>query len=401
MLLAYQKYATPTGKTGHTYTDYAECEITYISGAGGENDNTYTYDVDLKRIQKDVDGAVTKFVYESAPQLNEVYPFTYVGENQFEFGVNILVEYDGSNNLQATYVNGLDTDENMAKTIGENTYYFLHDGLGSVRNLVDASEVAQNTYDYYAFGSDLGTPTENVTNDYSFTGRRWDSESSLYYYRARMYAPTYGRFTTVDMILQGNLYVYVDNNPITEVDPLGLLTRLRDCKKTGRWRVITEKIIQDYPRNEWEAVFGGGKKANKTKYQCQCRESCRKERLVAKKVKLCELWGRTISALKLEWMPIGRVSRWRNEGSATTPFDTYKDYSIDRAVGVSGAITMAEHGGGSHDPKDIGSKLGEEAIVKEAEAWQYSGTDAQKWQALRDKGIRQYYESCKNRCKTP
>ena len=32
MLLAYQKYETPTGKTGRVYTDYAECEITYVSG---------------------------------------------------------------------------------------------------------------------------------------------------------------------------------------------------------------------------------------------------------------------------------------------------------------------------------------------------------------------------------
>lgn len=56
-LLAYQKYATPTGKTGRVYSDYAECEITYISAAK----NIYTYRVDLpgrrgdKRIKKDME----------------------------------------------------------------------------------------------------------------------------------------------------------------------------------------------------------------------------------------------------------------------------------------------------------------------------------------------------------
>jgi len=100
MLLAYQKYETPTGQTGHIYSDYAECEITYISGAGGENDNTYTYDVDLKRIKKDVDGTVTKFVYD---------------------GWNSVAEYDDEDTLQASYITpGLDQNLTIMQSTGKN-----------------------------------------------------------------------------------------------------------------------------------------------------------------------------------------------------------------------------------------------------------------------------------------
>lgn len=32
------------------------------------------------------------------------------------------------------------------------------------------------------------------TSGYAFTGREWDAEIGLYYYRARYYEPTIGRF---------------------------------------------------------------------------------------------------------------------------------------------------------------------------------------------------------------
>jgi len=60
-----------------------------------------------------------------------------------------------------------------------------------------------------------------------FTDRRWDEETGIYYYRARYYDPTIGRFLSQDplgMVDGPNLYAYVLNNPINFVDPLGLCT---------------------------------------------------------------------------------------------------------------------------------------------------------------------------------
>ena len=65
-------------------------------------------------------------------------------------GPNVVVEYDVNDSLLATYLTpGL--DENLSMKRSGSTYYYHQDGLGSIRNLTDSSEVAQNTYDYYAF----------------------------------------------------------------------------------------------------------------------------------------------------------------------------------------------------------------------------------------------------------
>ncbi len=50
-----------------------------------------------------------------------------------------------------------------------------------------------------------------------------DLNSGLYYFNARWYDPTLGRFITEDPIKDGNnWFVYCSNNPINRIDPTGL-----------------------------------------------------------------------------------------------------------------------------------------------------------------------------------
>jgi RHS repeat-associated protein len=68
--------------------------------------------------------------------------------------------------------------------------------------------------------------TESVWNPFRYTGREWDSETGIYYYRARYYDQQVGRFWSEDPIQWGagpNAYRYTRNQPNNLVDPTGLL----------------------------------------------------------------------------------------------------------------------------------------------------------------------------------
>ena len=109
-------------------------------------------------------------------------------------------------------------------------YFYLHDRLGSVREIIDTSADVQQLYTYDPFG-DLIESDGSFDNPFMFTGQWYDDEIDQYYLRARMYDPVIMRFTgrdpvngefTEPMIL--HKYLYCLNNPINGIDPQGLWT---------------------------------------------------------------------------------------------------------------------------------------------------------------------------------
>ena len=108
------------------------------------------------------------------------------------------------------------------------TLFYHQDGLGTVTDLTDSAGATAKSYAYDAYGT-IVDQTGSVNQPYTYTGRELDAETGLYYYRARYYDATTGRFLQKDPIsfLGGdfNLYSYVGDRPTLFTDALGLKTR--------------------------------------------------------------------------------------------------------------------------------------------------------------------------------
>ena len=106
------------------------------------------------------------------------------------------------------------------------TSYYEQDGLGSVTSLSSAAGTLAQTYTFESFGKTTAS-SGSLTNPFQFTTRELDTESSLYFMRARYYDPAAGRFISEDPIaFKGgiNFYRYAHNGPIDNSDPTGLTT---------------------------------------------------------------------------------------------------------------------------------------------------------------------------------
>jgi RHS repeat-associated protein len=93
---------------------------------------------------------------------------------------------------EAVYLYGLDI---LAQQQSERLYY-AHDGLGSVRQLLDSTGDIETNYAYDPFG--VPVVGGDVSNPYQYTGEAWGAEVELLYLRARYYQPEVGRFVTKD-----------------------------------------------------------------------------------------------------------------------------------------------------------------------------------------------------------
>ena len=115
-------------------------------------------------------------------------------------------------------------DSNLALSLSNGAaYYYHYDALGSVVALSDSAGDTVQVYEYDVYGQ-VAASDPNHPNPFLFTGRRYDTETGLYYYRARYYNSTLGRFLQTDRVGYAdgiNWYAYCANNPVTRMDPSG------------------------------------------------------------------------------------------------------------------------------------------------------------------------------------
>ena len=147
----------------------------------------------------------------------------------------------------------------VAMRVGANApVYLMGDHLGSTSVAVDVNGalVGGSPQLYKAWGE---TRAGSMPTKYQYTGQFNQIELGIYYYGARWYDPSLGRFTQADTIIpvasQGvqawDRYAYVNNNPIRYNDPSGHGGGPKaDPRETGGefyWNFFPEKQEGDEP----------------------------------------------------------------------------------------------------------------------------------------------------------
>jgi YD repeat-containing protein len=131
---------------------------------------SFTYDALGRRIGKTatsrIDGVTTSsnwsYFYDNASVATEIYGAGGGSESTF-------------------YIDGANVDEHLAFVRNGHFYYYLTDNLGSVISTTDENGTPVQQYGYDSFG--LTMPSTAFRNSYTYTGREWDKETGLYYYR--------------------------------------------------------------------------------------------------------------------------------------------------------------------------------------------------------------------------
>jgi RHS repeat-associated protein len=198
-----------TGKVTEYVWDYRNrlTSVLFKDASGAVTKSIqYTYDVNDRRIGKQIDGVVTeRYVYD---------------------GSNIALVFDGAGTQTHRYLYGVGVDQVLADERGGTVVWALSDNQGTVRDLVDGNGTILNHIVYDSFGRVVSQSDASVEFRYGYTGREQDGETGLDYYRARYYDAANGRFISEDPLGfsagDGNLTRYVGNSPTNWVDPSGL-----------------------------------------------------------------------------------------------------------------------------------------------------------------------------------
>jgi RHS repeat-associated protein len=188
-------------------TTFAYDSESHLISASGAHSATLSYDP-LGRLWQVTSGSnTTRFLYD---------------------GDALIAEYDGTGAMTHRYVFGPGNTPEVAYdgTSLSAPRYLIADERGSIVALADSSGAtpAINTYDEH------GIPGASNSGRFRYTGQAWLSELGIYYYRARFYSPTLGRFLQTDPAGYGggmNLYAYTGGDPINFSDPSGM-----QCYKT-------------------------------------------------------------------------------------------------------------------------------------------------------------------------
>ena len=194
--------------------------------------HNYTWDFDNRMSGADTDGDTTtdvSFEYDALGRRVKKGSTVYAYSGQ-----QVIAEYSsGANPSSPTeqYVYASYIDEPIIKdgtlSSGTGIVYYSRNQQYSITGLTDTSGNVVERYSYSAYGDltiydSTGTSIASsaYANPYTYTGRRFDTETELYHFRARVYDSSLGRFIVRDphgfvdgMSLYGGYFAIQDKDP--------------------------------------------------------------------------------------------------------------------------------------------------------------------------------------------
>ena len=211
--ITYDDIGNPLTYDGNTYTWINGRQLQQIEK--GNNIYQYNYDENGIRIEKNINGIVTKYFLE---------------------GSSIIYEQRGNDTIYYNY----DSQGVSGFEYQNNTYYFVKSLQGDIIEILNDSYQTVAKYEYTSFGeilsikdgngTDVSNNSSHIANINSFRYRSYyyDTETGMYYLNSRYYNPEMSRFLNVDIgianigEIQGyNMYQYAFNNPINFDDSNG------------------------------------------------------------------------------------------------------------------------------------------------------------------------------------
>lgn len=246
-----------THSNTHELTAFGANSISYdVKGNVTENStgDDYTWDADNMMTSADTDGdgtANNTYKYDALGRRVGVNAVVYALS-----GAQVMCEYLSGyapTSSRQVYVYGSYVDEPIYKTGLGGTVYYHRNQQYSVTSLTDTSGDVVEYYAYDAHGQlTIYAPNGSVRttsvykNFYFFTGRRYEFSTQLYYFRARTYDPSTGRFLSRDPLgYVDGMSQYKGYFAHQGMDPFGLCQD-NDDKKNGGTLAVPEEVMGKY-----------------------------------------------------------------------------------------------------------------------------------------------------------